>query len=564
MAKMKRSQSAPCVPCRYRKVRCDRRSGTCTNCERLNFNCSYQQGPSRAQGDDKNIRSGPPERRRASQACIACRRQKARCSGELPACKACRQRQRLCQYAASDLPVGADSAISSLFPIRRQELLSAIDRFFGHLYPVPAFAFLHEPSVRKQCESGVLDPSLALSLAAVTNAYLSSNKQVLEECASWIRAVEMEIWDRLHSPSIHQAQSLLLMAHYHIQTGHFGRAYMLVGMTARSTTALRLNYERPELDFVAQETRRRLVWSLTSIDSYFSVGLPEHETISYANIYQRLPCSEEEFREGIAQPTAVQDNGQAKTNPVNNPNPLAAFIEVGKIMRDVMRLTRQLAISDAPLLELPGLVQNIQNDLWRLHADLELDAHFAISETISPQEMKGSRWFLRYLLASLCWHQVHCDLYRIFLPGYSEAVSKIILDMTDAVFREHAVDMCHIHVRKIHIILAGVLQHIDVPILSLYVAICAYQAARLSLFLPSLPGPRAQIAAQNAVSDATTALCVLQKFFSDTVFAQDIIADLQDLIESSALSESGPYQYGQLAVHSLIKQANFVDDGYEA
>jgi hypothetical protein len=48
----------------------------------------------------------------------------------------------------------------------RQELLRAIDQFFRHLYPIPSFAFLHEPSVRQHCLDGSLDQSLALSLAA--------------------------------------------------------------------------------------------------------------------------------------------------------------------------------------------------------------------------------------------------------------------------------------------------------------------------------------------------------------------------------------------------------------
>ncbi|OJJ07273.1 hypothetical protein ASPVEDRAFT_155152 [Aspergillus versicolor CBS 583.65] len=563
---MPRPGRSPCLQCRYRKVRCDRRQDTCGSCERLQFACSFKQ-PDEQQKGQKNA-AAPPERRRASRACLACKRLKARCSGELPECNNCRRRQKRCRYSSSgppetvqpleslNEPTEIDGWLGPLFPIRRQEMLNAIDRFFRHLYPILSFSFLHEPSIRQHCAAGTLDPSLALVLAAVTNVYLSPDQSLLQECKSWVRRVETEIWEHLHEPSIIRVQTLVLIVLYHIQTGEFSRAYMLAGMAARSATALRLNYERPELGFVAQETRRRVLWALTSVDGIFSVGLPEYETMPYAIVYQRLPCSEEEYS-GLREP--------------QHPNLLAACFQVSKIQRDVMRLTRQLAISDKPLVELPGLVQEIQNDLWRLHSDLELTADFSISATTQPLNMKESRWFARYLMASLSWHQVHCDLYRIFLPGYAEAVPTVIMDATDVNFRHQAAEMCRIHVQLIFKILGGVLKA-DVPLLPLYVAVCTYQAARLTLFLPSL---RSEITTESAIASATTALGILYKFFSATPWAQDIIADLERLVQcapgvgnsqsvhSDSVHDSARLRHGQLAVHSLIRQANFVDGGYE-
>ncbi|KAL4787182.1 hypothetical protein BJX76DRAFT_354370 [Aspergillus varians] len=569
---MPRPQHPPCLQCRYRKVRCDRRQNTCGSCKRLQFDCSFNISAARPESKRKDPQSAPPERRRASQACLACRRLKARCSGELPECDNCRRRQKRCCYAASDLP-GNDSPASAdsfeslsgpLFPIRRQEMLDAIDRFFRHLYPIPSFAFLHEPSIRQYCLSGTLDQSLALALAAVTSTCLSLGQGKAQGCKSWIRRAEAEIWEHLHQPSIRRVQCLLLVVHYHIQTGEFARAYMLAGLAARSATALRLNYERPELGPVAQETRRRVLWALTSMDGQFSVGLPEYETMPYAIVYQQLPRSEDEF--------------SAHPESMNHPNLLAACFQVSKIQRDVMRLTRQLAISDKPLLELPGLVQEIQNDLWRLHADLELTADFSISATTQPLKMKDSRWFARYLLASLSWHQVHCDLYRIFLPGYAEAVPTAIMDATDVNFRRNAAEVCRIHIQLIFKILCGVLSHVDVPLLPSFVAVCTYQAARLALFLPSLPCAKVCVTIESAINNANTALGVLHKFFSSAPWTSDIIADIERLVRSgsvatpgaagglgglSTLSDSGRHRHSQLAVHSLIRQANFVDDGYD-
>lgn len=524
----------------------------------------------------------PPERQRASRACIECRRQKARCSGDLPSCETCRQRQRACRYTDSDLPVESSQLLksaSALFPIRRQELLRAIDQFFRHLYPIPSFAFLHEPSVREHCLNGTLEQSLALSLAAVTNVYLSSDQRLLQECASWILRAETETTQHIHQPSIRRVQTLLLTVHYYIHTGEFARAYMLVGLAARAATALRLNYERPELKFIAQETRRRVIWALTSIDGYFSVGLPEHETVSYAIIYQRWPCHEEEFSDGNPQSSTESIKSLTKANWATTPNLLSTCHRISKIQRDVMRLTRQLAISEEPLPALPGLVQEIQNDLWRLHDDVELTSEFSISAMTRQLEMKHSRWFARYLLAALSWHQVHCDLYRILLPGYPEAVPARTMNTTDANFREHAVQMCNIHVQQITDILAGVLALSDTPVLPHYVAVCAYQGARLTLFLPSLCSAKVEITTESAIRNANMALTVLQMYFSTTPFAERIIADLERLVQvlvmspatarepgylSSAQSNNSPQRHSQLAVHSLVRQAEFEDDDYES
>ncbi|KAL5041041.1 hypothetical protein BDW71DRAFT_213412 [Aspergillus fruticulosus] len=554
---MARPQRSPCLQCRYRKVRCDRRQNTCGSCERLQFDCSFQDtiGPDQGQKE-----KAPPERRRASRACVACRRLKARCSGELPQCNNCRQRQRRCHYVSTEEPVEKPlgplddlKGSSPLFPIRQQEMVDAVDQFFRHLYPIPSFAFLHEPSIRRQCQDGSLNRTLAPALAAVVNVFLRSDAAILRACKSWIKQVEAELWDNLHEPSICRIQCLLLLVHYHIQSGGFSRAYMMAGMAARSATALRLNYERPDLGPVAQETRRRVLWALTSIDGQFSVGLPEYETIPYAIVYQRLPRPEVEY------------SGSQPESP-NHPNLLAACFQISKIQRDVMRLTRQLAISDKPLLELPGLVQEIQNDLWRLHADLELRYDFSISSTAQPLEMKDSRWFARYLLASLSWHQVHCDLYRIFLPGYAEAVPTVIMDATDAAFRQHAAEMCRIHVQQILKILRGVFD-VDVSLLPSYVAVCAYQSARLTLFLPCLPRIDNQLTEESAANGGKMVIQLVCKFFSAAPWAQDIIADVQRLLCTDASAAScvgnGRQRHGQLAVHSLIRQANFVDDGYD-
>lgn len=463
-------------------------------------------------------------------------------------------------------------------PLHNEELFRMIDDYFNYLYPIASYAFLHESSIRQQCLNGTINQKLALSISAISRVSLSSDTLPSDESALWVAKVEMEIWNDLEKPSIIQLQCLLLVIHYHIQVGRFSRAYMLAGLAARAATALRLNYERPELSFIAQETRRRVLWALSSMDGLFSVGLPEYETISHSIIYQRLPSSEDAYRDGspaVHLPGRQHMMGSTSTEECSL---LGACIQLSKIAKDVMRLTRQLVLSGQPLAQLSGLVQEIQNDLWRVQADVEYSFQYKVADTTSVTGKKDSKWFARYLQISISWHQVHCDLYRVYLPRYPEAAPKVIIDTVEPSLRAHAVKACREHVQNINKILQGLLDITGHPVLPSYIAICAYHATRLTLFLPSSPDIGVRMDMESAIGSANVALKVLSRWFSGSVATKRIILDMQHLVSLSRddpgsifreLScpspplDHGRHRHSHLAVHSLVRQANFVDDGYD-
>ncbi|KAJ5137424.1 hypothetical protein N7526_003657 [Penicillium atrosanguineum] len=353
---------------------------------------------------------------------------------------------------------------------------------------------------------------------------------------------------------------------------------MLAGIAARGATALRLNYERPELSFVAQETRRRVLWTLSLMDGVFSVGLPEYETISHSIIYQRLPSSEDAYRDGNPNVQIAGRQHLMESNSTEVCSLLAACIQLSKIAKDVMRLTRQLALSEQPLAQLSGLVQDIQNDLRRVQAEVEYSFQYNVAATASVAEKKDSRWFARYLQVSMTWHQVHCDLYRMFLPRYPQAAPKVIMETVEPSLKAHAVKACQDHVKNINEILKGLLDLTGHPVLPSYIAVCAYHATRLTLFLPSSPVLGMQMNMESAIESANVALHVLHRWFSGSVATEKIILDMQYLVSLSRgdpgsifreLScpspplDHGRHRHSHLAVHSLVRQANFMDDGYD-
>jgi hypothetical protein len=458
------------------------------------------------------------------------------------------------------------------------KLLESINVFFQHLYPIPSFAFLHEPTIRQQYESGTLDHNLATSITTTVGLWLPRGENSLDKISRLIESVEQSIWSQLDRPCIRDLQCLMLLVHCHIHLGRFSRAYMLAGLAGRAVTALRLNYERPELSFIAQETRRRVLWALTSIDGFFSVGLPEYETIPHSIIYQRLPSSEEAFRDGNspAQPTVRRSSLIAA--PAEYGGLLADCIQLSRISKDIMRLTRQLALSEQPLMQLGGLIQEIQNDLLRFQSDVELSVGHKVATLANANDMAHSRWFPRILQVTATWHQAHCDLYRLFLPNYQAVAPQVIMDTIEPSLKDHALMQCEEHVQHINHIMQELLHLPEDQILPRYIAVCAYHATRLSLFLATSPDWKVQTDTVTAIKNAEISLSVLQKFFSNVPFTERIIQDMQDLVRlchdrpgaiyKELCSPSPPFDQGRhrhshLAVHSLVRQANFVDDGYD-
>lgn len=84
------------------QVKCDERPNGCANCEKLHLECSgyqRQEQASRAHGGKRTYRS-----------CARCRLARIKCSGQRPACAACRENNVLCTFGDN---VDSTSATSS-------------------------------------------------------------------------------------------------------------------------------------------------------------------------------------------------------------------------------------------------------------------------------------------------------------------------------------------------------------------------------------------------------------------------------------------------------------------
>lgn len=235
----------------------------------------------------------PPEPRRRTQACSQCHLKKTRCLGELPSCSNCTRKGRKCTYpkarklgsssAAVDgsesiggsgsartdsesrtpLAAAAGGGSQSAQSVSAIDLLGSVDGaspepdtalelvedYFRHLYPLPSYAFLHQPTVVQRCRDGTINEPLKLAICALTALQLHRSSLCHD---LWVQQAEQVILQQLGRPSIFHLQALLLTIHYRVESGEFPTAFMLAALAARTAVALRLNYERSELLPVAQ------------------------------------------------------------------------------------------------------------------------------------------------------------------------------------------------------------------------------------------------------------------------------------------------------------------------
>ncbi|KLU81178.1 hypothetical protein MAPG_00272 [Magnaporthiopsis poae ATCC 64411] len=596
------SPKTTCRQCRLRKVRCDGRQDGCGNCMRLNFTCSLA-ATSIADLDlqedstEELVVQLRPKRRRGSRACTACRKMKVRCSGTLPHCATCERRGIACQYptlkrqaapgsaqtigivsarrpsvhvsapASAFPPDGVDgqvpdSPLENDSPLLNQHIPHLVDRFFARSYPLPCFSFLHPASTKEHAKQGRLDKALAFAICGI--AALHSNQGLRtrrEDSAIWARMAEQLIWQHLEAPSLPRLQGLLLLINYFMETGSFHKAFMFASLASRAAITLGLNHERPELDFVSQEARRRTMWSLRLTDRYFSLGLTEFELFPLDNIYIQSPGYESAF--GDSQLASPSTRAAPETDDFGA---YSLFVRLETVRREIMRLTRRITtLADEPQ-KLASRTKELSGQLADIASQMPMPPALT-SSRIST--LLQNPWLPRHIAFNLSWHQCHCDLHRLVLAGYSRAVPVPALAQLDEHHKSNAARLCLEHAMAITKTLSDLYQlSVSPPLLEYDTALCAYHAIRLTL---DMCGSRqhnltdhSSIAPDTAIRQAELALAALKRLFPSSPLVGPIIDDIGRLMSSreSSLPSSSPTLSlrGESFEGSVAKDAKVVEE----
>ncbi|KAI0536078.1 hypothetical protein GGR58DRAFT_514855 [Xylaria digitata] len=587
-----RTRRATCSQCRIRKVRCDGREGLCQNCDRLGFECSFQQSPSKSPG--RYLKS--PERRRRMQACIAW---SVRWSLSFPLSTYLGSMSRL---GVATPTTASDGDRSSTTPGRETPVVGCgspppsasttekvsgtsspdsvivaehIEDYFDHLYPLPFFAFLHKPTIVQRHRDGTVNEPLKFAICAITSLHL----QHAPLCHPlWAQEAERLILEKIGQPSIFHLQALLLVIRYRIESGEFPTAFV--------TVALRLNYERIELAFVAQEARRRLFWALYLLDDYFCVGLREFELCPEETIHLQLPCQERIFEAGQQCQTGM-------LRPSTSDDSVAmglrgAFVRLISARRAIMRFNRRVGLGEESSLSIGTRIQQFERELACLRTALSPEHQYSISN------LALCEWPAQFVMLHMSYYQCHCDLYRMFLTGYSEAApSGLLANMRpqDCIAMQAA---CLEHAENIIRILDDFVTshsngHRQLLLLERDAAVCAFESARLVMFGARLVCATSTL--EVAIHKAReVSLQFITKFFSYSASTRPLSTALEHLISSYSKRLAGQTQpraqevfsepeaaaprssskisrfassRQRLSVQSLLLQSDFTDDSHE-
>lgn len=512
------------------------------------------------------VASHPP-RRRVRQACQSCHSRKAKCSGTMPKCDRCRAHSLECVYrpskrsrlsatpGASSSQHGRDSLIGDgtsgmlasggsgrddylsdqsrsasdhletngladlrhLPPPEESLIIRTFEKFFRHVHHIALFSFLHQASLMQRYHSGSMDRPLLLSLIGITSILTDLGPGAREYGNRCISAAEGLIQRDLGRPTVLKIQALVLIIKHRIFCRRFSDAFMLTGLASRFAAALQLNHENPRLCFLAQESRRRLMWSLFMIDIGMAAGHPDFTLWAHRPecIDLKLPCNERNFEYDLPEVTEAlvppprQSDGSLPplTDKVGF---LALHIRIQWIRSKILAFTKTLVLPRAggwDLKALPRKCEELQEDLNAFEG--RLPPQFKWNEANLRLRAYHPRLCV-YLMTHLWWEQCHCDLYRIALVGRRESLSKEAISRLDPAFVKYCQRQCFEHAKAMAEMLDMVLQK-GVPVSDLDLPVLGYQCANTLYYTLASCGDEFGLSHASVAEMAATCLKVVKQ-----------------------------------------------------
>lgn len=304
-----------------------------------------------------------------------------------------------------------------------------------------------------------------------------------KQARSWAQSVLRQLSDRLNEISEETLCATLVMIEYEMASGRYISAWTLVGTVARMVFAMRLNVKGPDHDVTAVESRHRLFWAAFVADCFQCGGIPEYTLMQSAHIHIPLPIPNHAFNLGISTPRYFLDD--TRTMSPGEDSIVSRYIRLMAIRRDILHATKYLEPDvkpwdpgsrwDSCLLQLrqwydtlPPELRHSRNALFAYHGTGELSSFASLH---------------------LWYEQLHCDLYRIALPGFRESPPTTYLDHIAWV--DNARQAAYTHacaiVEQVSLLLD------DFPDISLHgtdIAVFAYESTRIQLqYLRLIHGP---------------------------------------------------------------------------
>ncbi|GAB7359528.1 hypothetical protein MBLNU230_g6717t1 [Neophaeotheca triangularis] len=400
-----------------------------------------------------------------------------------------------------------------------------VQTFFRAVHPHPECNFLHKAVFMNQKQHGQLDAGLLRAVCAMASLH---HPDLKEEGARRADEAEHDILLSLTRPSVVHVQALQLVVLYRLATGDSRRVVSLFALCTRMAFLLRLNYEDPSLPFLAQESRRRLVWAIYVTDTFMSGGIDDLTLCRAPSIRLWLPSDEQTFE--LDQPPTKLTLRSNLSPASATPSILGFFMKVVDIRDRILRYTKSVTGIEADASEMQRAIQGFEFELdqqqkaWPENIVLN-------SKNLSLRSCSSS--LSPYCLIHITWHQCHCDLYRFLTPGFRETSSSRLLYRIPQDFAKHCMSQCVAHAYSV----AGLLGHLvdldpETPLIAPSIALSAYQSANIvsrSVYMKETPPAPMEI--KTAVSHC---LRMVEKLRLYNPAVSPIQRDIQRLLDHGA------------------------------
>jgi hypothetical protein len=432
------------------------------------------------------------------------------------------------------------------------------DQFFRHVHHIPMFSFLHRASLMERYHSGKVEKALLLALVGITSYLTDMGPGMRDYGEKCIDDAESLIFHEYNRPTTIKVQALFLIIKYRVLSKKSPNAFMLLSIASRYASALRLNHEAPNLCFLAQESRRRLMWALYCMDSGISGGYRDYTLWTADRIHVGLPCNERNFEFDLPQATEKLIY-QPTTQQVEDIGSLALHVRIQHLRRRIMEFTRRVVLSRTLKLD------DVQAGIWGFQKDLaDFASHLPSSFQFSESSLRLRAYSPRicvFIMIHVWWRQCHCDLYRVALVGMREALPRSAIVSLDEGFVSHCQQQCVEHALAMASIFSSMQKLNAKPVADLDLAVCAYQCARVLTYAYHTNPRKFELDAETVVEQARVCLHTVRECCVGKT-AEGIKTDLEKLIAHGInvrATTSGPE--GQIPIdhgyrHPLLQKTN--------
>ena len=412
----------------------------------------------------------------------------------------------------------------------------------------------------------MMDRALLLAIVGITSLLTDLGPGTREYGNRCVDECQQMIFQDLENPSTLKIQALVLVMKHRMLSRRFTGAFMLAAIGARFAYALRLNYENPNLCFLARESRRRLMWAFCTIDSGINGGYSDFTLLSPDSMHIQLPCNERNFEFDLPQVTEFLRPIPTKPFP-DDVGSLLLHVRLLWMRSRVLYCTKNvLAMSDSELSQLPDLIKVLADELRSFHD--YLPASFKFSDSNLQLRAYSPRLCV-FIMIHVWWRQCHCDLYRVVLSGLKESLARSTVDRLDPQFVAMCARQCYEHALGMTEIFKSILSLVGgLPVTDLDLPVCAYQCARILYSIYQTRGVEYQISADDIVERSQRCLAVA-KSMAHIPAGAAIVSDMENLIaggfapsqpDSPILRNPNLVSRQALSRHNPVHQMQIVDD----